>query len=439
MLTPAPQPIKAPTRASPLVIYALLALVANLGLANTVYVGVTDDRTETFSIASFAINLILIFPVIVASLRSAEVQPFLSTRFLWVYIALFCSLAINFRSNIRLFACFSFVGLVNLVVWRPGFMAEVFIALVRVALPVGFLLTLYVAGLNAEFINPTFNYAKTTGDAIRAPMLNPNILAQVLDVTFLLLTIRFTMASRKWERYLIAPVMVVLANLIFATVSRGALLQLIATLLVGVWSLRDRHPDTPKLVRAGLFAFVVVLPLWVFSGLSGAGLASVIRAEFEDRFMTNRDESVLEARGVTLEAARQIATQPKTILFGRGAGNGSFTGIENIELLDRYEEFGSHNSYLDVVAQYGLPFALTVGMVLLGAARKAWIMIWRTRAGFLVLYLFCAGVHAFFEDYFFFRFGVGCDLVRLSLLAFLVHLSFCNQVERENLIRRLST
>ena len=400
--------------------WAVLVLVANLMFANTEILGVTVDSTAAmeFNPVVFILNMLPVGLICAFTMKAVRDKRVYGSWLASVFALYAISVVVNYGTSVRVFGSASFLVCLTFSLRRPEFLAAVFRKLMDWSVVIGFVMIVYIAALNWGSISLTFNYTKASGDAVRLPFKNPNILSQVLDMVGIVLAAGVMNERSRGRRIAGLALLVGLGNLVLGTECRGAVLHfLLVSGVVVSWHLWGGRVQLGRLVGLGA---VAVLCGYVLVGAISAGRDS---SGIWSRFFTGENEDILGARSVTQEAWAQLKENRADLMFGKGAGAGIFH-VSAVDDLEFERGFGAHNSYVDSVAQFGFPFTAILAGLTLSALYAMWVRVRSTSYGCLWLLLLICGVHPLFEDYYFFRFGSGCDLVRFSLFAFIAEWAF---------------
>lgn len=320
----------------------------------------------------------------------------------------------NALQSRRIIGCALFLVMLVFAISRPGFLKDIFLSLIKNAhwFAIGFGGLVFL--LNLPVIHWNFVYLKSEYEDnwFSLPFRNPNLLSVQLDVVVLLLGAAIVLEKRARRRGLLLALLVGITNLILGTVSRGGIVQLLAVWLIVAGYLAERVTRGRRVLRWLLGLPIMGTLLFGAQGKFGQHAWEAIL----DNFVTERNHEAYLTRRTTLDAIYQIAEDPWKVLFGQGAGNGGFAQ-------KYFWQAGgsSHNSFVDIVAQFGMPFFVALAVCFCIVFWKVWVRLHHVAEYRFVFFLLVASmIHPMFEAVYFFRFAVTPDIVRLSLLAFLV-------------------
>ena len=313
----------------------------------------------------------------------------------------------NAVEGTRYMACTFFVVLTMLTLSRGGFIAQVTTHLARIAPHVTLLFAGIVTALNVGRLSLTFYYPKSvTPDAmVHLPFVNPNLLCVQLDIVVALVVVMLILMPTPRRGLVGVACLVWLSNLVLATRSRGGIMELGAMWIIAAFWLKNMFPRRFR-------ALVMLAAVGIASLISWGSLYGAVSERLTEQYQLRR---ALESRSVTADAILQILENPKTMFFGNGAGNGGFQAKYTFDSL---KTFSSHNSLVDTVAQFGIPFLILLAAAIGAGWWSARTRILRERWRLYLFLVWCAlMVHPMSEAVFFFRFGVTPDVVRFGVFA----------------------
>lgn len=401
---------------------AILLLVLGYIDSNTLFYGSVAEGFNQQQLANAAVGIMFVLLFLIGRVKKGKsVFPGRTNNVvnLWEICALVLlfagSLSINIVGSTRVSSAVFYIIFIALTLAKPNISYQVLQKLIDYSWILAIAIissVLYYDGFAVSILR-SFSHS-----VFSLPWNNPNKLTQLLICSIVLLSLRIfirhkNLASRLLSITLIAGLVYVLLG----TATRAGYVAIGAYAVLLLWHLFGKSFGR---VLCAVFLTAIIVAVLL------AGFQSAFFQELQevDSFTSVlREYRMYPATRFTLwdKGIEKITSSAKIFLLGEGAGN---TGVSTREIFPgRYQGdvAGLHNSFLDLVLQFGVLFT---GFFFYLCAKILLARSGYKNKNILVLIISFATVMigAFFETNFFMQYGYFPTIVRLLLIGSILYL-----------------